>query len=116
MTPSSVRCQLQRLDARGQRLEAVDEVRAQPNRRSSELEADLPRQDLLEQDPDLEACEERTEAEVRATSAERRVWVVPPRHVEPLRILEHVLVEVGRKKPHRHAVARLDRDAPDLRV
>src|SRR5579862_4667103 len=83
----------QRDDPHGHRLQAVDEVRAETDRWPRELEADVAGQDLLEHDPDLEAGQERAEAEVGPTPPERRVGVRASSDVEALRILEHLLVE-----------------------
>src|SRR5579859_1967523 len=110
MTPPSLSSvSVRRHDAHGQRLQAVYEVRAQAHRRPGELEANLPRQDLLEQDPDLEAREERAEAEVRSASPERGVRVRSAPDVEPLRVIEHLLVEICRQEPHGNPIAGLNR-------
>src|SRR4249920_719545 len=90
-------------DAHGQRLEAVDEVRAEPDRRPGQLEADVPCQDLLEEDPDLEVREERAETEVWPAAAERHVRVLTAAYIEPIRVGEHRLVSVRCRPPSKPA-------------
>jgi hypothetical protein len=60
--------------------------------------------------PELETSEVGAQAEVDAVT-ERDLLVVRPRHVEPERILEHVLVPVGRQVGEIHRVAGRDRRA-----
>ena len=63
---------------------------------------------LLEEHPALEPGEVHAEAEVLG-DAERQVRVGRAVDVEALRVVEHVLVAVGRRVVHRHLVARPDR-------
>ena len=92
----------------GQALDAVEEVRAQARRRACELDAVEVRDHLLEPDLDLELGQVRAEAEVRPAEAEGEVAVRLPADVEAVGVGELLLVEVARRVPHRHLIARLD--------
>ena len=62
------------------------------------------RQDLLEHDPDLHPGQRRAQAEVGPVT-EGDVGVGAPADVEAKRVLEHLLVEVGRRPPQGDLVA-----------
>ena len=103
-------------EAKREVLEAVREVRAQPLRLSCQLDALHAGNELLEQDPELEAREVGAEAEVRAGAPEGGVLVGRPPDVEAVRVGELVRVAVRGGEPDDHLVAGRDRDAADLRV
>ena len=77
-------------------------------RRPGELDAVEVRDHLLEPDLHLELGQVRAEAEVRPAEAEREVAVRLPADVEAVGVGELLLVEVARRVPHRHLIARLD--------
>ena len=74
-----------------------------------------PREQLLQQDPDLGAGQVRAEAEVR-TGAEREVQVRRAVDVERVGVVEHVGVAVRARVHVEHDVARAQRAAAQLGV
>ena len=79
----------------GHPLDPVEEVRAQALGRARELEPLEVGKRLLQEDPQLEAGEVRSQAEVRAAEPERHVLVRLPADVEAERIRELRLVAIG---------------------
>src|SRR5215212_7813392 len=96
-----------------QRLQLVDERRLGVLGVSGELHLRVARQRLLEQDPQLEAGQRGTEAEVAAAGAERLVLRVA-RDLEAVGVLVAGLVAVRREVPHDHLVALGDLGAVQL--
>ena len=82
----------------------MDEVGRRVHRRFGEFEGEPPSNHLLEQDLDLHSSEERTEAEVGATSAEGHLLACVATDVETERISEHLGVAVGGGVPHHDLV------------
>ena len=83
---------------------------------AGQLEVGKALDDLAHGRLDLGAGEAGAEAEVLTAAAEGDVLVRGARHVEDVRVLEHLLVAVGGGVVHDDLVALLDRHAADLGV
>ena len=70
----------------------------------------------VEDRPHLPACKVRAEAEVLAVAAEREVIVGVALDVEPVGILEHILVAVRRRVPKHHRLTLADRLAAQFDI
>ena len=92
----------------GSRLMPLMKLERKPLDRAVEPCVADPRQQLLEEDLELHACQLSTEAQVRAHPSEGNVLVGRAVDVEPVRVGKLALVVVGRDEPDHDLVAALD--------
>src|SRR5690606_29585145 len=97
-------------------LDAVDPPRPEPLRFAHFGDVGDLVGDLVEHQPDLHAGQVGADAVVRAVAAEAQMRVGVAQDVEAERVVEHVLVVVGRTVEQPGALTRLDRYAADLGV
>src|SRR5579864_2674750 len=90
-------------------LDAVEPARAQPHRVAGPADARHGVGDRAEDKLDLQPGQAGAQAEVGAAAAEAEVRVGAPADVEPFRVVEHLVVEVGRPVEQAHPLP-----GPDL--
>src|SRR5690349_17364734 len=106
---AATRRALARRDIHVEVLDPVDEVGQQAVRLADGGDVRRPGQQLPEHDGDLAASQVGAEAEVGAGTAEARVGVRVAGQVEAERLVEHVLVPVGRVVEQHDLVAGRER-------
>ena len=94
-------------------LDPVDEIGAKPVGITDDLDGIDPLQQLLEHNPDLETGQRCAETDL-TPGAKGEVVVGGPSDVEAKRVLEDLVVVVGRWVPDHDPVALSDGDAPEL--